>query len=214
MFFSGVKPSKFNLSQRRADYYDVSDIIMSAQYKVPDDEIKALEDIDLVYRTLVAVLYNFAPLSGHPGGSVSSGRIAQGLLFGSMDYDFFAPLRKNNDILVYAAGHKAMGLYALWALRNELIRAAGSAEMPVADLQLRLEDLLGFRRNPVTATPLFKKFGAKALDGHPTPRTPFVKIATGASGAGLGAGVGLALGAMDIYAGAAPKFTCSKARAA
>jgi transketolase len=153
----------------------------------------------------VAVLYNFAPLSGHPGGSVSSGRIVQSLLFNSMDYDFFGPLRKSNDILVYTAGHKAMGLYALWALRNELVRAAGSADMPVRDLQLRLEDLLGFRRNASTSTPLFKKLGSKALDGHPTPLTPFVKIATGASGVGVGAGVGLALGAMDVYGGAAPK---------
>ena len=205
VFFNGVKPSKFTLSQRRAEYYDVSDIIMSAQYKVADDEIKALEDIDLIYRTLVAVLYNFAPLSGHPGGSVSSGRIVQGLLFGSMDYDLFDPLRENNDIIAYAAGHKAMGLYALWALRNELIRASGSADLPREKLQLRLEDLLGFRRNPTTTAPLFRKFGSKALDGHPTPRTPFVKIATGASGVGLGAGIGLALGALDIYGDKAPK---------
>jgi transketolase len=179
---------------------------MSAQYKLQDDEIKAYEDIDVIYRALVAVLYNFAPLSGHPGGSVSSGRIAQGLVFSSMDYDFFDPVRENSDLLVYAAGHKAMGLYALWALRNELVRAAGAQDMPAEKYQLRLEDLLGFRRNPVNATPLFRKFNSKALDGHPTPRTPFVKIATGASGVGMGAGVGLALAAADIYGGGAPKI--------
>jgi len=205
MFFNGVKPSKFALSPRRADYYDVSDIITSAQYKIQDEEIKAFEDIDLIYRTLVSVVYNFVPASGHPGGSISSGRIAQGLLFSSMDYDFFDPLRENNDILTYAAGHKAMGLYALWALRNELVRASGAADMPREKFQLRLEDLLGFRRNPTAATPLFRKLNSKALDGHPTPRTPFVKIATGASGVGVGASVGLALGAMDIYGDKAPK---------
>jgi len=204
IFFNGVKPSKFALNQRRANYYDVSDIIMNAQYKVQDDEIKALEDIDLIYRTLVAVLYNFAPLSGHPGGSISSGRIAQSLLFNSMDYDFFDPQRESADMIVYAAGHKAMGLYALWALRNELIRAAGPAKMPEEKFQLRFEDLLGFRRNPASDTPLFKKFNSKALDGHPTPRIPFVKIATGASGVGVGAGAGLALGAMDVYGGDTP----------
>jgi len=199
IIFSGVKPSKFNLTQRRAAYYDVSDIITSAQYKVQDEEIKALEDIDLIYRTITAILYNFANASGHPGGSISSGRIAQGLLFASMDYDFFDPQRENSDIITYAAGHKAMGLYALWALRNELIRASGAKNMPEEKFQLRLEDLLGFRRNPVNTTPLFKKFNSKALDGHPTPHTPFVKTATGASGVGVGAGVGLALGAMDTY---------------
>ena len=205
IIFSGVKPSKFALTQRRAVYYDVSDIITSAQYRIQDDEIKALEDIDLIYRTITAILYNFANASGHPGGSISSGRIAQGLLFSSMDYDFFDPQRENSDIITYAAGHKAMGLYALWALRNELVRASGANNMPEEKFQLRLEDLLGFRRNPVNSTPLFKKLNSKALDGHPTPRTPFVKTATGASGIGVGAGVGLALGAMDIYPDRPPR---------
>jgi transketolase len=204
VLFNGIKPAKFSLSPRRANYYDVSDIIMSGQYKVPDEEIKALEDIDVIYRALVAVLYNFAPLSGHPGGSISSGRIAQGLVFSSMDYDFFDPQRENNDLIVYAAGHKAMGLYALWALRNELVLAAGAVDMPREKFQFRLEDLLGFRRNPSSGMPLFRKFNSRALDGHPTPATPFVKTATGASGVGVGAGVGLALAAMDTFTPNAP----------
>ena len=202
--FNTVKPSKFALSQRRASYYDVSDIIVASQFKVDDNDIKALEDIDLIYRALCAVLYNFAPLSGHPGGSVSSGRIAQALLFSTMDYDFFSPQKRENDIISYAAGHKALGLYALWALRNELLRAAG-AELPEAKHQLRLEDLLGFRHSPSGETPLFKKMGAKALDGHPTPLTPFVKLATGASGVGAGATTGLALAAADIYGANCPR---------
>ena len=32
----------------------------------------------------------------------------------------------------------------------------------------------------------------KALDGHPTPATPFVRLSTGASGVGLPASIGLA----------------------
>jgi len=196
--FNTVKPSKPPLSQRRASCYEVSDIITASQFKVDDCEIKALEDIDLIYRSLCAILYNFAPLSGHPGGSISSGRIAQALLFSTMAYDFSAPQKKENDIISYAAGHKAMGLYALWALRNELLRAAG-ALLPEEKFQLRLEDLLGFRRSPSSETPLFKKLGSKALDGHPTPLTPFVKLATGASGVGAGATAGLALAAADIY---------------
>lgn len=196
--FNSVKPSKPPLSQRRASYYEVSDIITASQFKVDDCEIKALEDIDLIYRSLCAVLYNFAPLSGHPGGSISSGRIAQALLFSTMAYDFSDPQKKENDIISYAAGHKAMGLYALWALRNELLRAAG-AGLPEEKYQLRLEDLLGFRRSPSGETPLFRKFGSKSLDGHPVPLTPFVKLATGASGVGAGATAGLALAAADIY---------------
>ena len=203
--FINVKPSKFSLAPRRAGYYDVSDIIMSAQFKVEDSDVKALEDIDLIYRSLCAVLYNFVPASGHPGGSISSGRIAQALLFSGMDYDFFSPQRADNDLISYTAGHKALGLYALWALRNELVRIADSRRLPEEKFQLRLEDLLGFRRNPVSSAPLFKKFNSKALDGHPTPLTPFIKTATGASGAGVGSAVGLALGAMDVYGPSSPK---------
>ena len=71
--------------------------------------------------------------------------------------------------------------------------------------RLRLEDLLGFRRNPTSATPLFRKFGAKALDGHPTPATPFVQLSTGASGVGVASSIGLALGARDYYGTKAPR---------
>ena len=71
--------------------------------------------------------------------------------------------------------------------------------------QLRLEDLLGFRRNPSSTTPLFKEFHAKALDGHPTPATPFVRLSTGASGVGIPASFGLAWAAADLYGEDAPR---------
>ena len=71
--------------------------------------------------------------------------------------------------------------------------------------QFRLEDLLGFRRNPSAVTPLFKQFHAKALDGHPTPATPFVRLATGASGVGLPGSLGLAWAAADVYGENAPR---------
>ncbi|MBI4656061.1 MAG: hypothetical protein HY746_04835 [Elusimicrobia bacterium] len=205
LLFTNIKPSKFSLQQKRARYYDVSDIITNSQFKVSQEELDFFENVDLIYRTLCAVLYNFAPTSGHPGGSISSGRIAQSLVFNTMDYDFSDPEREDNDLISYAAGHKAMGLYGLWALRNELVKHSNS-KMPAEEkFQLRLEDLLGFRRNPSNQTPLFKKFHSKALDGHPTPATPFIKVATGASGVGVGATVGLALGAMDSYPANPPK---------
>jgi len=123
-----------------------------------------------------------------------------------MDYDISNPDREDADIISYAAGHKALGLYSMWALRNEVMRI-GSADFLPPDnrLQLRLEDLLGFRRNPVTKTPLFTKFNAKPLDGHPTPATPFVRLSTGASGVGVATSVGLAFGAMDYYGQNAPR---------
>jgi transketolase len=163
-------------------------------------------DIDLVYRTMCAVLFNYVPTSGHPGGSISSGRIVAGLLFNGMDYDFSIPDLAEADRLCYAAGHKALGLYAMWALRNELVRQARPNLLPEVSRQLRFEDLLGFRRNPTQPTALFRELHAKPLDGHPTPATPFVSIATGASGVGLTTSLGLALGAREAYGSMAPRI--------
>ena len=44
-------------------------------------ELQAFESLDAAYRSLCAMLYNYAPLSGHPGGSISSGRFVATLLF-------------------------------------------------------------------------------------------------------------------------------------
>ena len=76
--------------------------------------------------------------------------------------------------------------------------------------RLRLEDLLGFRRNPTTATPLFAALHARALDGHPTPATPFVRLATGASGVGLASSIGLAIGARDRFGENCPRIHVSE----
>src|SRR5512146_115976 len=123
-----------------------------------------------------------------------------------MDYDLGDPEREDADVLSYAAGHKAMGLYSMWALRDEMARIARPALLPrEAEARLRLEDLLGFRRNPITSTPLFLGNEAKALDGHPTPATPFVRLATGASGVGVASSIGLALAAHDYYGKNAPR---------
>jgi transketolase len=170
------------------------------------DELAAFESVDVFYRSLCALLYNYVPMSGHPGGSISAGRFVAGLLFDAMDYELARPDREDADVISFAAGHKAMGLYSMWALRDELCRA-GNRDLLAADdaHRLRLEDLLGFRRSPVTATPLFRQARARALDGHPTPATPFVKLSTGASGVGLASSIGLALAARDYYGANAPR---------
>ncbi len=172
---------------------------------LPEADLEALEQLDLVYRRLVAAMYNFVPASGHPGGAMSSGRLAEALVFGALDHDASAPQRDDADVLCYAAGHKAIGLYALWALRDEVARLAAPELLPDERRRLRFEDLLGFRRSPAAATPLFRRLRAKALDGHPTPATPFVRLATGASGVGLASAVGLAWGLADYYGDKAPR---------
>ncbi|MBI4211391.1 MAG: hypothetical protein HY540_02015 [Deltaproteobacteria bacterium] len=192
----------FHLEPRRSQVIDVTD---AGVRHLPEDDAVHFERLDLLYRALCSMLYNYVPMSGHPGGSISSGRFVAGLLFETMDYDASQPDREDADIISYAAGHKAMGLYAMWALRDELLRAAKSPLLAKQNKdRLRLEDLLGFRRNPLTDTPLFVKFGSRPLDGHPTPATPFVKLSTGASGVGIASSIGLALAARDYFGDYAP----------
>lgn len=198
------------LGPRRGQLVEIgpgaTDMPAAADPAAAGDDLAHFETFDLVYRALCALLYNYVPLSGHPGGSISSGRIVAGILYDSMDYDPADPDCESADMLSYAAGHKALGLYAMWALRNEILRVGAPHLLPRdARRQFRLEDLLGFRRNPTTDTPLMTRFRSRALDGHPTPATPFVRLATGASGVGLTASIGLALGARDYYGAAAPR---------
>ena len=195
---------KLEFESRRAAYWDVSEAGESTVLGPAD--AGSFDELDLIYRSLCAILFNYVPGSGHPGGSISSGRFVSGLLFDALDYDFSQPDRQDADVISYSAGHKAMGLYAFWALRDEIVRI-GAPELLPGELRyrLRLEDLLGFRRNPTTGTPLFTRFGVRALDGHPTPATPFVRLSTGASGVGVASSIGLALAARDYYGKDAPR---------
>jgi transketolase len=196
----------FTLGSRRGIYVDVTDELKRGKLPVSAKRIKLLDEFDQIYRTLCTLLFNYVPVSGHPGGSISAGRFLATLLLDSLDYDISRPEREDADIISFAAGHKTMGLYSLWAMRNEALRIAAPELLPSEErLQLRMEDLLGFRRNPIAKTPLIRKFNAKTLDGHPTPATPFVRLATGASGVGMGSSIGLALGALDYYGANAPR---------
>lgn len=196
----------FTLGPRRGMYLDAAEELKKGKKPLSSSQLKLFDEFDLVYRTLCTMLFNYVPTSGHPGGSISAGRFLGGLLLGAMDYDISRPEREDADIISFAAGHKALGLYSLWAMRNEALRIAAPALLPKEErYQFRLEDLLGFRRNPIAKTPLLKEFNAKVLDGHPTPATPFVRLATGASGVGMGSSIGLALGAKDYYGADAPR---------
>ena len=188
---------RFELGKKRAAFIDVRDV---TGIRLSWQEMDSFTKLDVAYRTLVAILYNYVPTSGHPGGSISCGRFVEHLLYKEMAYELKNPNRDEADIISYAAGHKAMGLYAMWALRNECARIAAPALLPAKkERQLRLEDLLGFRHNSVQNTPLFNKFRVKPLGGHPEPLVPFVRTSTGASGVGDGSAVGLALAAADAY---------------
>lgn len=190
--------------KRQGLYFKAEDLFQDENLRLPESDFHYFNKFDVMYRALCAILYNFAQ-TGHPGGSISSGKIVQNLLFNQMSYNFKNPDEESADIISYGAGHKALGLYALWALRNEIVKNYIPDILASEDKQLRLEDLLGFRKSPVNNSKLFKELKAKSLDGHPEPSTPFIKLATGASGIGFGATVGLAFGAALTYPEKTPK---------
>ena len=108
--------------------------------------------------------------SGHPSTCCSAAEIVAALFFAEMRYDPRNPQHPDNDRFVLSKGHAAPILYAAWAEAGFLKR----------------EDLLTLRRID------------SDLEGHPTPRLPFVDVATGSLGQGLCAGVGIALNASRI----------------
>jgi len=105
--------------------------------------------------------------SGHPTSCCSAADVVAALFFGHMRFDPKNPHYHNNDRFILSKGHAAPLLYAAWA-------EAGA--FPVEDLQK------------------LRTIGSD-LEGHPTPRLPFVDVATGSLGQGLSVGVGMALAA-------------------
>ncbi len=108
--------------------------------------------------------------SGHPSSCCSAADIVAALFFSVMRYDPKYPKAPNSDRFILSKGHAAPLLYAAWA-------EAGL--FPKSDL-LKLRTL------------------TSDLEGHPTPRLPFVDMATGSLGQGLPVGVGIALNAKSI----------------
>jgi transketolase len=108
--------------------------------------------------------------SGHPSSCCSAADIVAALFFAVMRYDPRDPKAHNSDRFVLSKGHAAPLLYAAWA-------EAGLIPKPEL---LKLRTL------------------ASDLEGHPTPRLPFVDMATGSLGQGLPVGVGIALNAKYV----------------
>src|SRR6187401_3139905 len=105
--------------------------------------------------------------SGHPTSCCSAADLTAALFFGHMRYDPKNPRYYNNDRFILSKGHAAPLLYAAWA-ENGLV--------PVSELA-HLREL------------------KSDLEGHPTPRLPFVDVSSGSLGQGLSVGVGMALNA-------------------
>lgn len=111
--------------------------------------------------------------SGHPTSCASAAEILSILFFSVMRFDPANPHKPGSDKFILSKGHAAPILYAAWA-------EAGA--FPV-------EHLTTLRRLD------------SDLEGHPTPRLPFVDIATGSLGQGLSAAVGMAAGFRLIKGG-------------
>ena len=111
--------------------------------------------------------------SGHPTSSMSAADLMAVLLAEHLRYDFAAPADPGNDRLIFSKGHASPLLYAMY-------RAAGAVDD---------DELLSFRAR------------SSRLEGHPTPRLPWVDVATGSLGLGLPAGVGMALAATRLEHG-------------
>lgn len=103
--------------------------------------------------------------SGHPTSCLSAADIMAAVFFVDMRFDPHAPAHPANDRFVLSKGHAAPLLYAALA-------EAGA---------LHVEDLTSLRQF------------SSDLEGHPTPRLPWVGAATGSLGQGLSVGVGMAL---------------------
>src|SRR6266699_1123349 len=103
--------------------------------------------------------------SGHPTSGMSAADLMAVLLVKYLRYDFDNPKDPANDRLVFSKGHASTLLYAMY-------RAAGV----ISD-----EELLTYRQF------------SSIFEGHPTPRIPWVDVATGSLGQGLPYGVGMAI---------------------
>jgi transketolase len=131
-----------------------------------DTDIELLKGIANQLR-IHSITSTTAAGSGHPTSCCSAADVMATLFFGHMRYDPKNPHYHNNDRFILSKGHAAPLLYAAWA---------ETGLFPTGEL-LKL-----------------RQFGCD-LEGHPTPRLPFVDVATGSLGQGLSVGAGMALAA-------------------
>src|SRR5882672_4775647 len=108
--------------------------------------------------------------SGHPTTCMSAADVVAALFFAEMRFDPKDPQHPLSDRFILSKGHAAPLLYSAWAEAGAFDRSE----------LLKLRTL------------------SSDLEGHPTPRLPFVDVATGSLGQGLCAAVGCALNARRI----------------
>lgn len=134
-----------------------------------EERLTGLQDIATRLR-IHSIRATTAAGSGHPTSCTSAADLTAALFFDVMRFRPDRPGAPDNDRFILSKGHAAPLLYAAWA-------EAGA---------FSTESLATLRQIDSN------------LEGHPTPRLPFVEVATGSLGQGLSNGVGMALaGKMD-----------------
>jgi len=108
--------------------------------------------------------------SGHPTSCCSAADLVAALFLAEMRFDPRDPQHPGSDRFILSKGHAAPVLYAAWAEAGIIDRAE----------VMRLREI------------------GSDLEGHPTPRLPFVDVATGSLGQGICAAIGSALNARRI----------------
>ena len=132
-------------------------------------QLPALHNIATRLR-IESVRITSAAGSGHPTSCCSAAEIMATLFFGHMRFDPHDPSHAENDRFVLSKGHAAPILYAVWAEAGVIDRSQLSSVRRIDS----------------------------DLEGHPTPRLPYVDVATGSLGQGICAAVGIALNARRI----------------
>ena len=116
--------------------------------------------------------------SGHPTTCLSAADLVAGIFFHAMRFDPKNPKDPNADRFVLSKGHAAPILWAVWAEAGFIGR----------------EELQNLRKID------------SPLEGHPTPRMPWVDVASGSLGQGLSCGLGMALSFKNLDKNGAKVF--------
>ncbi len=138
--------------------------LLTHRHVGPDSELREIGELAQQLR-VDSVRASTAAGSGHPTSSMSAADLMALLLARYLHYDWTLPRHPGNDHLIFSKGHASPLLYAMF-------KAAGV----ISD-----EELMSTYRR-----------GGR-LQGHPTPVLPWVDVATGSLGQGIGYAVGVAL---------------------
>jgi transketolase len=137
---------------------------MTTSFVPEQDVTRSLHELAQQLR-VDSVRCSGAASSGHPTSSLSAADLMAVLLARHLRYDFNRPDAPGNDHLIFSKGHASPLYYAM-------LRAADA---------ISERELLTYRQI------------RSRLEGYPSPRLPWVDVATGSLGQGLPIGAGVAM---------------------